>query len=308
MPHQLESATQFQRLQKDVVEGYEHELELHREELVRLAQLKSASEKHLDEALASVGLDLDRLKAFDRHEEDLLEATLQDMRPELLDRPSQHQQTARLRQLYYELPHPGGVAVPPYAGTLVAAEAASLEGNAGEWGNPWVLPYDPGLLRIKTSLARGSGSGCWAVGIPPPATAWVWFTFVPDRTGPWYMRASVSLHGFYALVSNDTFWTCKSAEVHVSAGIDAEQYEVWRGRHWVPVLDIEYDNVNRFALFDRLPVIEMTTPVRAGDPVWVLANVTISAFAKGSGAYAEVNLADGNNYVEPVVLIAYPDF
>jgi hypothetical protein len=298
-----DTAAQFRHLHTEAVEQYEHELCEHREERARLEKLRSSAESRLDQTLTSAGFDLEQLRAFEKEEAATLAKTLREMRPKLVDRPSQSEHAAQLRQLYYEVPHPRGVTVPPYAATLLAPEGTSLEGNPGERGNPWVRPFFPDRIRIKAGPSQGDGSGCWA-GISHAVSALIWFTFVPDETCFWELRAKIGLHGFHVLISDDTFWTCKNAEISVTAGIDALQY-VWHGRQDVSLLDLERDNINWFSLFDSLPVLEMITPFRAGDRAWVAVNVTINASAKGSGTYAEINFADGHNYVEPLFLTAY---
>jgi hypothetical protein len=299
-------AAQFRHLHTEAVEQYERELREHREERARLDKLRSGAESRLDEALSSAGLDLEPLRAFEREQAATLERTLRERRPKLVDRPSQSEHAAQLRQLYYEVPHPRGFVVPPYAATLLAPEGTSLEGNPGERGNPWVLPFSPDRIRIKAGPSQGEGSGCWS-GISQAVSALIWFTFVPSDTYSYQLRAKIGLHGFHVLISRDTFWTCKNAEVSVSVGIDAFQY-VWHGRQDRSLFDFEYDNINWFSFYDSRPSLETTAPFRAQDRVWVLVNVTINASAKGSGTYAEINFADGqHNYIEPLMLSVFED-
>jgi hypothetical protein len=298
---------QFRHLHTEAVEQYERELREHHEERARLDELRSGAESRFDQALSSAGLDLEPLRAFEREQAATAEGTLRERRPKLVDRPSQAEQGAQLRQLSYEVPHPRGFAVPPYAATLLAPEGTSLEGNPGERGNPWLVTFSPDRIRIKAGPSEGAGSGCWS-GTSQAVSARIWFTFVPSDIAWYKLRAQISLYGFYVLISGDTFWTCKNAKVSVSVGIAAFQY-VWHGRQDRSLLDLEVDNLNGFSFFDSHPTLEnYSAPLRAQDRVWVLVDVTINASAKGSGTYAEMNFADGqHNYIEPLSLVVTYD-
>jgi hypothetical protein len=300
-------AAQFQHLQTEAIEQYERELSEHREDRARLDELRRSAERRREQTLTSAGFDLEQLRGFEKDDAETLERTLREMRPKLVDRPPQSKHAAQLRQLYYEVPHPHGVAVPPYAATLLAPDGTSLEGNPGERGNPSVLPFFPERIKIKAGPSQGEGSGCWS-GISHAVSALMWFTFVPADTYVYRLAAKIALHGFHVLISDDTFWSCKNAEVSASVGIDVLQY-AWHGRQDRTLLDYERENISWFALFDSLPVLEMLTPLRGGDRVWVLVDVTINASAKGSGTYAEINFADGyHNYIEPLVLFVDRDY
>jgi hypothetical protein len=300
-PSVIDSA--FRRHHESIVSAYERQLEEYKTESERQLSWRRRREQRTFETLRAAGLDLDALSSFDRESEEELQEFLSSIRPDLLGRaPSRSVQASK--RILHGTPLQRRVTTPVYGATLLAPHRANLERNEGESGNPWVLPNDPTELRIEDS-STGSGWGCWAEASPPPPEADMWYTFTPDQTGQWFLWVFTDLHGFYILRADDSWYNCKSASVEIVAGMDVEQYDTWHGPLEASQLKLSDDNISTYQLFDRTPWLQYVTPLRAGDPVWVRAWITVDAFAAGGGSYAEANFAAGSgNYIQPLALIA----
>src|SRR5215470_2272716 len=301
-PSVMDSA--FQRHHESIVSAYERQLEEYKTENERQLSWRRKREQRALETLRAAGLDLDTLASFDRESEEELQQFLSSVHPGLLGRaPSRSAQASK--RIMYETPLQRRITTPVYGATLLAPDSANLEGDEGETGNSWVLPYDPRELKIKDS-DTGSGSGWLAEGGPRlPPEADMWYTFTPDQTGLWFLWVFIDLHGFYILRADDSWYNHKSASVSVVAGMDVEQYDSWHGPLEASQLQLSAGNISTYQLFDRTPQLQYVTPLRAGDPVWVRAWITVNAIADGAGSYAEANFAAGTgNYIKPLTLIA----
>jgi hypothetical protein len=68
--------------------------------------------------------------------------------------------------------------IPPYATVLMSGDSRDLADVAGERGNPWVMPWNPGYIKIKQERWGGGYGLCgWAQPYLTRTTAEVWFAF-----------------------------------------------------------------------------------------------------------------------------------
>lgn len=295
----------FQKLHGDRVARYQEELERARREAER-ADSAELRDERVTRSLRESGIDVDYLLDLERESQEAGERFVERIRPPLVERSSLQSVDAKRRALYHGA---NQVFVPPYAATLLAPNTGLLKDNDGESGQVWVLPYDPSELNIK-AVSSGSGWGCLtAVGGAPPPTAVMWFNFVPERSGLWWLIAYADLHGFHVMRADDSWYNCKSASFNVDAIIDVEQFDFWHGAQRTHVMGAQSDNISDYHLVDTSVALEYLTPLRAGDPVWVALTIEIDAFAQGGGSFAEINFADGaGNYIKPYgMFIMYQD-
>jgi len=298
---------QFRNLQEEVIHAYEEKLKRDREKRERSLKQLQQREKQIREIMQASQLDLERLDRLVQEDEASLLDFLRDVRPALVDHPSYGMEDAKKIALSSRLQSPNRKIASVYAATLIASSSANLEGNPGERSNPWVLPYNPGQVKIQGS-ETGNGWGCWAQPYVPTedAAAVFWFPFVPDQTGWWYLNALVTSHGFYILRANDEWWNCKDSAAHVEAVVDVYQY-YWNGQKRFPILDIDQGNINDSERIDEYGEYDYQVALGAGDLTWVMVMLSLHTFARGGGSYSEVNFSDGvANYIEPLIVVAEP--
>ncbi len=278
----------------------------------RAAKSEPGREKRRRAFLESIGVNLknlDRERQTDlRTQEKELKAFLDESRPDAVSRRSRQAADARdgaVRSAV--LGEAGHLVLPPLAASLYAADKADLKDISGETGSGainsgWVFPDDPGKIRIKDS--GHVAAWCFqavAAGADPVFS--VHFGFVPATTATYEMTAVFAFHGFYVLRSDDSWYNCRHAEVKLSVQMNVNQYvDVgWRG--FPALIDRNEDNVEEVTNYDHTGFFDYTTVLKGGDPVVVTVSGALHAFARGGGAYAELNFEAGTaNYIEPLLL------
>lgn len=299
----------FHKLQREAIHAYEERLEMDKERREHWVKPRQRRDEQVREILRTAQIDIERLDRFLKEDGETLEDFLRELRPPFVERSSasRAQNAKRLARLT-GLPICNRTSATVYAATLLASDPANLEGNAGQRGNPWILPFNPGQVRIK-ARNWGQGWGCYDFGPtygPSRASAAFWFAFIPDRTAMWNLLALVNLNGFYILTANDDWWDCKHAEAHVEADMDVFQY-YWNGTKRFPLLNLSADNINAARLFDEAGNFDYQAGLRAGDFAFVKVTISLSVHAQGGGSYSEVNFSDGTaNFLEPLILFAWP--
>jgi hypothetical protein len=307
MPKPIELDRRFRKLLRETIRGYEKELKKDTEQHERWAKPRKQREEQVREILRASQIDLERLDRLIKEDEQLLQEFLHEVRPPLVERPSRQAENAkRLAQL-------SGLSIcnrnqaTVYAATLLAADSANLEGNPGRQGNPWILPLNPGLVKIK-ARSQGQGWGCYALGPtygPSRAAAVFWFLFVPEKTATWNLLPLVNLHGFYILRADDDWWNCKHCQTRVEASVNVYQY-YWNGEKRFSLLDIGAGNINEARLFNEYGQFDYQAGLRAGDLAFVKVTISINVYAQGGGSFSEVNFSDGiGNFIEPLIVAAW---
>ncbi len=303
-----ESDRRFRRLQRETIHNYEKELELNKERWLRWVKPRQRRDEQVREILRAAQIDIERLNRFLEEDEATLGDFLREVRPPLVERSSASStENAKKLARLTELPIGGRTSATVYAATLLASDPANLEGNPGQPGNPWILPFNPNQVRIK-ARSWGQGWGCYDFGPtygPSRASATFWFVFTPERTAMWNLLALINLNGFYILTANDDWWDCKHAEAHVEADMDVFQY-YWNGAKRFPLLDLGADNINEASLFNEAGNFDYQAGLRAGDFAFVKVTISVTVHAQGGGSYSEVNFSDGTaNFLHPLILFAW---
>ena len=118
------------------------------------------------------------------------------------------------------------------------------------------------------------------------------------------MTAVLAFHGFYILRSDDGYFSCKHAEVKLSVQMNVHQYVDIGWKSFPALIDRKEDRtLKRSPPTTEHSFLDYTTVLKAGDPVVVTVKGTLHAFARGGGAYAELNFQAGTaDYIEPLLL------
>jgi len=255
-------ARAIQSFHQAEVERYEHELKKFRETAGRLEASRKQREAQLRDFFVASNLSVDQLKKGEEESQEYLTQFLTEVRPALANQEPKGAQPSLDRARIIDAHAPNGRTLNVAAATLLAPEASFLDGNPGEQGNPWVLPWNPGRVHISQS-SRGDGSGCGAHGIQPPSEAIFWYVFTPDRRAIWNLWPFTSLDGFYLMRADDGFFTCKYADVEVNIDMDVYQY-FWHGAKQVILLDRHHDNIDVGERFDRSHYFDYRTSLAPG--------------------------------------------
>jgi hypothetical protein len=296
---------QFRTLHQETVNSYEENVKRQRELHQRWNAGRQEHEEDQLKTLRAFVPDLDRLKTCD---ETVLNECMNEVRPSLMERPNQSATDAKRFALHPGMQVPSARTVPVYAASLLAGDHATLEGVEGERGNPWVLPWNPGQIKIKDIRQDGSWGLCgWARPYVPPVIADVWFAFIPDTTAMWHFLALFNFHGFYFLQANKSFWNCKYSRATVDADLNVYQY-FWNGDKKFPLLDVESENGVKFGSYEEPLQFDYQVALKADPQYYAFAKVriTINADAYGAGSFSEINFAEGAaNFIDPLVLLAW---
>jgi hypothetical protein len=201
----------------------------------------------------------------------------------------------------------GHLVLPPFSSSIFVADKAVVANDPGETGSGainsgWIFPDDLSKIRIMDS----GQADVWcfqAVAGPDDPEFAVNFGFVPASTATYEMTAVLAFHGFYILRSDDGYLSCKHAEVKLSVQMNVHQYVDIGWKSFPALVDRHESNAEEVTTYDRTQFLDYTTVLKAGDPVVVTLQGKLHAFARGSGAYAELNFKAGTaNYIEPLLL------
>jgi hypothetical protein len=305
MSHPEQLSQKFQTLQQETIKNYENKVHAFKKtDEARTADRKSKLDQKRD-IFKSGGIDLARLDKMETEKEEELQKYLKEVRNPLIEKSGKRSHDAIRLASHPALQIPRSRQLPILGSTLLAPRHGLLEGNPGEKGNPWVTPWNPGNIKIQNS-ETGSGWGCWAQASHPDAVAVVWYAFIPDSTGVWYLPTLTNFHGFYIARADDDWYDCKSCEVSVKVEIDVYQY-FWFGAKTYTVFEKSDDNINESNLIDEYGWFDYSAALRAGDYVFIRETISLRAYAQGGGSFGEINFSDGLNVIEPLIVIAYPD-
>jgi hypothetical protein len=298
-PEQVER--QFRKLHEEAVKEYDKALQSLSGRNDRLQEISRAKEAKRQAFLRSIGASVEQLEEDQRKDEERLETFLSEARPPLLSRPHSPTRDREMHALRAATcGESGHLIVPPYAASVMAPEAHLIAEIEGERGNPWVLPVNPALINISTS-SQGSGFGCLAEATVPTEYT-VYFYFVPQQTAQYSLTAVFAFHGFYILQSDDDWLSCKKAGVTLDTQMNAYQY-YYEGWETFSLLDLSGDNIDEVEFYDLTKFFAYSAFFKAGDPVYTLAKVRLTAYAKGAGSAAELSFSGGTaNYISPLFL------
>jgi len=276
-------------------------------------KLQKKGQKRRRDFLTAMGTDMQKFdKAVEndnRMQEVELKAFLEEFRPKSANRRRVPPAARDIAIRSEVLAQAGHMVLPIFSSSIFTADKAAFAEIAevgNEWTNGainsgWVIPEDPTRIRIKHN-EHGIGAVCLPHGYTPPEFA-AHFTFTPATTGIYELTAVLGFHGFYVLVSDDSFWNCRWARVKLTAQMNVHQYvdTVWK--NFPALLDVEKDNASEVTNFDRTFFFDDTSALRAGDPVIVTVKGVVDAFSWGGYTNAELNFEAGTaNYIEPLLL------
>ena len=300
------TAEEFKEFEQRVVQGAD------------LVAPNAAFEKRRDklrrEFISSIGIDqkkYDRaVESDNRRQEAELKAFLGEYRSKSADRRPAPSVSRDIATHASALAEAGHQILPVFDSSIFAGDRATLAGIAGlpddHWtdgaiNSGWVFPEDPSRIRIKDG--EHNLSLCWPNDYRPSPEFVVRFAFIPATTGTYEMTAVIAFHGFYVLVSDDSFWNCRFAKVKLTAQTRVHQYVSTPWKDHPPLLDVEKQNTSEVTNFDRTFFLDQTAALRAGDPVIFTVKGVVYGFSHGGGTRAELNFEAGtSNYIEPQFL------
>jgi hypothetical protein len=282
---------------------YEQEL-LRRKSLVEInEEFQKKRDTHRRAFLTSIGTDMKKFDAAVEHDNRMQEAErkafLDAFRGKSANRRRPRTESADTAIRSEVLAESGQMVLPVVAASLFAADKSAFDGIVDigpEWitgpiNSGWVFPDDPTRIRIKDS--EHDLSLCWPNHYVPPPEFAAQFTFTPATTGTYEMTAVLAFHGFYVLVSDDSWWNCRFAYVKLTAQMNVHQYVDAGWKDFPAFLDVRKDNTSEVTNFDRTFFPDYTAALRGGDPVIVTAKGVVEAFSHGGGTA---------NYIEPLFL------
>jgi hypothetical protein len=267
-------------------------------------------EKHRREILASIGADLKKFDAAmedeNRMQEAELKRFLEEFRPKMVNRrPVGAADAANAAVQSAVLSESGHKVLPVFASSIFLPDTSVSDGGIefteGAINSGWVFPDDPSRIRIKDNYH--DLSLCWPNRYFPPPEFAAHFTFVPATTSTYEVVAVMAFHGFYLLVADDGFFSCRFAQVKLTAQMNVHQYVSagWKG--FPALLDIKKEHAQEVTSFDRTFFLDDTASLRAGDPVVITVKGVVEAFSHGGYTHAELNFESGTaNYIEPLFL------
>lgn len=295
----------FKALNEKAIHDYEAQVHRYREQDGRPPR-PGPKDDAVTEVLKSTQVDFKKLEAIEEGREEALAAFLRDERPKVVQHPANVEALRQRTRTITELSR-DRIVMPPYAATLLSAHASDLEGNPGPSGNPWILPWNPGQIRMKRVTAGSGWALCgWARGAPPgPSLATVWFAFTPDRTAVWNLLSVFGFHGFFQIFANDDWWNCKWATLQLKANMSVFQF-FWNPTKTFDIINRTESNIAQSQIFDSSEFFDYNVALRAGELAFVKVDVSMFTDANGGGCSAELNFADFNtNFIEPVVTFAW---
>lgn len=278
----------------------------------RSAKFEKDRESRRREFLKTIGINLETLdREFEkdqRIQEEELKKFVGEFTPKVISRRNMQAADAKDAAIRSDLlASSTHLVLPPYASTIFAAEKATLKELAGENGSGainsgWVFPDEPGKIRIKDASHNPVVCFQAVAGGPPPEFN-VHFAFVPATTATYEMTAVLAFHGFYILRSDDSWYNCRYAQVKLKVQMNVHQYVDIGWKTFPLLIDRKEANAEEVTTYDRTNFFDYTTVLKAGDPVVVTFKGIVDAFARGGGAYAELNFEAGTgNYIEPLLL------
>lgn len=224
---------------------------------------------------------LERLSKFESEEEKNARTTLQDLRKKLVSEPK-HAETALVPDMQNAKPEGGPLGLIgwkiPYYGVLHGSDGAVY------WQG-----YNPGNIDLWLQVSGEAG------GVAHGSSVYMdWWLAYTTETARFYQNyIYVPYHGFVIARADDGLWD--SRKVMARIDLSAQGYQ----GHWKPfasinVYNLDSQNINlneridgwrAMAYWDLLSVANTTAYLRVTS--------TYTVYARGGGAYAELNFAMG---------------
>jgi hypothetical protein len=298
---------QFRHLHQGSVQEFEAKLRQVREERDRqAAEQRSRRRREVEQVARLLGVPVEEIERPHFEDQEWLDQRLAELRPSLLGRPNPKAAFAKRFASHPALWIPGARTVPVYASSVMAATAEELEDIPGERGNPWVLPHTPGHITIKQPFLDTNYGLCgYAHPGMPAIVADAYFAFLADTTGSWNFLALADFHGFYVLNAHWSFLLCRDSRVTLDVSLNAYQY-FWFGEQTTQLLNEESDTGFRYGFYDESAQFWYQAQLRADPQYYVFLRMRFTIHATAYHGYAEINFADGANFIDPLALIAWP--
>jgi len=240
--------------------------------------------------MAAMGTDIKKFDSAVENDNKFQEAELrgfvEEHRPKSVKRPRVKSEAKEMAMQSEAFAQSGKMVLPVYAASIFSADKAVLQGvldSGATWtdgaiNGGWVMPDDPTRIRVKD--VYHDLSLCWPNRYTPPHEFSAHFTFIPATNGKYDLTAVFAFHGFYVLVSNDSFWNCRFARVKLTAQMSVHQYVNTAWKRFPALLEIKKDNVSEVTNFDRTFFFVCQADLHDGDPVIVTVKGVVEDFSR----------------------------
>jgi hypothetical protein len=289
------TAATFLRLREDAMTELQEEYERSRY-VSSLQQEERAEQAEASRQLIMrTGIDEQHLAGLEAADGLLLDSFLGEVRPPLIE-----ERTSPGNGLHDHISR--ALLNPKRAenAALLGAEISVINAK-GEQKNAWL---DSGEIKDAKNDRTGSGWGCNQIIIPVPVRATWWYSWVPPEDGWYSFLVLAAYRGFLILRAHDSLLSCKYAEVKAWSRARVYQY-YWHGTHEQQVIKEGSSVIQQAYRIDRNVSFSFYELLQGGDAITLQLWVTLDAWARGGGSYAEINFADGTqNYISsPFVAI-----
>ncbi len=314
MPNLTDVNHQFRQLHDEAVRAYEEKRVSQQKKQERIGQLQQRRQEHISTMIHALQLDEHTFERIAHEEAIALQNHLREVRPSLAKRTISGAEDTKQLALSPLFQIPNQKIVPIYAATLLASDPTNLMGNPGEHGNPWILPDNPGQVKIRAYDA-GAGWGCAAHPEPSPptndASATFWYYFVPDNYGIWNLTAFTTFHGFLILKARSDLFSCEEITMAIIATMNVYQDGIW---HTPVDTSLAYDDAGGFdkgsiddtLRYDTAESFDYRIALAQGDPVWITLTINLHTHAQGGGSYSEINFSEETgNFIQPGIVAAF---
>jgi hypothetical protein len=295
------TAITFKELHNSAVQAYESELK----QIQATISSSQKKEEKKDKQSKKIIEELSPGLLNEEQEEKELGTFIKKVRPKLANRKTKGYKFAKEFSALSELAAAKTAIIPSIIGGTILAP--NVKPQTLRFAGPSnTITYSLDTTPIKVfSKSTGRGLGWQAIGYLP-TYADFYYQFTPTTTAMWNLNALLAFDGFYIIKADDGYFTSKSASVNLSVSIKVHQYS-WQGETNYNLLYERVSNNNIYKFIGVTPDIRTSVLLRATDTATVHIRIALTALARGSGSYAEINFNEGTgNRIIPVFLLANP--
>lgn len=265
--------------------------------VAQLSKLNEPARKKLIQLIHSFGVDIKKLESIAEDNTAALKNFLQEIRPGLVE--GKERKTESKWHRYNDALSPNLIKL--YA-TVV---------NRAPDGSKILYLSDSDTLKLKTYV-MGAGCGCEPLAYSDFSFddgSFV-YRFTPSKRGIHTFRILIDFSGFYIIKPANYPWNNDNASLQMNLEISGYQY-FGHGRSNFTIINLDSRSkqlLNTYFNFDQTTWFEYQTVFKEGDEAEFFIDISLQSYAKGGGAYSEINFAEGNaNYIKAIMATVKTD-